>query len=159
MMQQTYVDIMIQSLKKKIQVLDKIMEQNIIQKNQLEDIRTEVEAFDKTVEEKSKLIEQLEQLDSGFDKLYDRVREELRVSKHLYVDKIKLMQEYIRMITDKSMEIQTQEARNRELMTQKFATVRQKAKNIRTNTKAASNYYKNMMQLNYVAPQFLDNKK
>lgn len=158
-MQQTYVDIMIQSLKKKIQVLDKIMEQNIIQKNQLEDIRTEVEAFDKTVEEKSKLIEQLEQLDSGFDKLYDRVREELRVSKHLYVDKIKLMQEYIRMITDKSMEIQTQEARNRELMTQKFATVRQKAKNIRTNTKAASNYYKNMMQLNYVAPQFLDNKK
>ena len=158
-MQQTYMDIMIQSLKKKIQVLDNIMEQNIIQKNQLEDANTEVEVFDQTMEKKAELIEQLEQLDSGFDKLYDRVKEELKVSKHLYTDKIKQMQECIRQITDKNIEIQAQEARNKELMTQKFALVRQKAKSIRTNTKAATTYYKNMMQLNYISPQFLDNKK
>uniref|UniRef100_UPI0040574099 flagellar protein FliT n=1 Tax=Agathobacter sp. TaxID=2021311 RepID=UPI0040574099 len=158
-MQQTYVDIMIQSLRKKVQVLDRIMEQNAIQKEKLEDNHATADEFDKTVEKKAALIEQLEQLDTGFDKLYDRVKDELRVNRHLYTDKIRKMQEYIRMITDKSMEIQTQEARNRELMTQKFAVVRQKAKNLRTNNKAATKYYKNMMQLNYVAPQFLDNKK
>ena len=158
-MQQTYIDIMIQSLKKKIQVLDEIMEQNTIQKMQLEDEKTEVEAFDKTMETKAALIEQLEQLDSGFEKLYDRVKEELKTERHLYTDKIKQMQECIRLITDKSIEIQAQEARNKEMMTQKFAIVRQKAKNLRKNTKAATTYYKNMMQLNYVAPQFLDNKK
>ena len=158
-MQQTYVDIMLQSLRKKIQVLDSIIEQNLIQKEKLENEQATADEFDQTVEKKAALIEQLEQLDTGFDKLYDRVRDELRINRHLYADKIRQMQEYIHVITDKSMEIQAQEARNRELMTQKFAMVRQKAKNLRTNNKAATKYYKNMMQLNYVAPQFLDNKK
>ena len=158
-MQQTYVDIMLQSLRKKIQVLDSIIEQNWIQKEKLENEQATADEFDQTVEKKAALIEQLEQLDTGFDKLYDRVRDELRINRHLYADKIRKMQEYIHVITDKSMEIQAQEARNRELMTQKFAMVRQKAKNLRTNNKAATKYYKNMMQLNYVAPQFLDNKK
>ena len=158
-MQQAYVDIMIQSLKKKVQILDRIIDLNKIQKSQLEDTKSSPDEFDKTVEEKAALIEQLEQLDSGFDKLYERVKTELRNHKTLYAGKIKIMQEYIRFITDKSIEIQAQEARNRELMTQKFASIRQKAKNMRTNTKAVNKYYKNMMQLNYVAPQFLDNKK
>lgn len=158
-MQQAYVDIMLQSLRKKIQILDKIIEQNIIQKEKLEDDRATADEFDETVEKKAVFIEQLEQLDSGFEKLYDRVKDELRINRPMYIQQIKSMQEYIRIITDKSMQIQAQEARNRELMTQKFAMVRQKAKNLRTNNKAASKYYKNMMQLNYVAPQFLDNKK
>jgi len=158
-MEQTYVDIMIQSLKKKIQVLDRIMELNQLQKEQLEDAKSKVEDFDRTVEEKAKLIEQLEQLDSGFDKLYDRVKEELKGNKDAYAAKIKTMQECIRELTDKNMEIQAQETRNKDLMTRKFAFVRDSAKTVRTNTKAASQYYQNMMQLNYVDPQFLDNKK
>ena len=158
-MEQTYIDIMIQSLNKKIQVLDKILELNQLQKEQLEDPKADVDDFDQTVEGKSKLIEQLEQLDSGFDKLYDRVKEELKGNKEAYADKIKTMQECIRQITDKNMEIQAQEMRNKDLMTRKFAFVRDSAKTVRTNTKAASQYYKNMMQLNYVDPQFLDNKK
>ena len=117
-MQQAYVEIMLQSLRKKVQVLNQIIDQNIIQKELLEDKNADADEFDKTVEKKSELIEQLEQLDSGFDKLYDRVKDELRINRPLYTDKIRKMQEYIRMITDKSMEIQAQEARNRELMTQ-----------------------------------------
>ncbi len=158
-MEQTYVDIMIQSLNKKIQVLDKIMELNYLQKEQLINAGTPVEEFDKTVEDKATLIEQLEQLDSGFDKLYERVRETLKEDKESYTEQIGLMQEAIRRITDKSMEIQTQEARNKELLTQKFAFIKDTAKSLRTNKKVVSQYYKNMQQLNYVDPQFLDNKK
>lgn len=158
-MEQTYVDIMIQSLNKKIQVLDKIMELNQLQKEQLENTTAPVEEFDKTVEDKAALLEQLEQLDSGFDKLYERVKAALNEDKESYADKIGLMQECIRRITEKSMEIQAQEARNKNLMVKKFAFVKDTAKNLRTNKKVAGQYYKNMMRLNCVDPQFYDNKK
>ena len=158
-MEQMYVDIMIQSLNKKIQVLDKIIELNQIQKEQLENINTPVEEFDETVEAKGKLIEQLEQLDSGFDKLYDRVKIALLENKEMYASKISNMQECIRKITDKSMEIQTQESRNKEAMQRKFVYIKENAKVVRKNGTVAKQYYKNMMQLNYVEPQFLDNKK
>ena len=158
-MEQTYVDIMIQSLKKKIKVLEEIKRVNVVQKELLENDRADVDDFDVTVEAKSKLIEQMEQLDSGFDKLFERVREELQANKPAYTNQIKEMQTCIRKITDLSMEIQSQEAKNKDLMTQKFVSVRQKAKVVRTNSKAASQYYKNIMQLNVVDPQFMDNKK
>lgn len=158
-MQETYVDIMIQSLNKKIQVLDRIIELNLIQKETLEDPKAEIEEFDKTVDEKSQLIEQMQQLDSGFEKLFSRVQEELQTNRETYVEQIGIMQSCIRRITDKSMEIQAQEARNHDLMVRKFAYVRDTAKSVRTNSKAASQYYKNMMKLNFVDPQFMDNKK
>ena len=155
-MEQTYVDIMIQSLKKKIKVLEEIRKVNILQQQLLEDDRADADDFDQTVTDKSVLIEQMEQLDSGFDKLFDRVKEELQSNREMYGEQIKVMQRCIRTITDLSMEIQAQEARNKDLMTQKFVSVRQKAKVVRTNSKAASQYYKNMMQLNVVDPQFMD---
>lgn len=158
-MEQNYVDIMIQSLRKKIKVLEEIRNVNVTQQELLEDDKAHVEDFDKTVEDKSVLLEQLQQLDSGFDKLFERVRDELNNNREVYRDKIKIMQKLIRKITDLSMELQTQEARNKDLMTQKFVSVRQKAKVVRTNSKAASQYYKNMMQLNVVDPQFMDQQK
>lgn len=158
-MEQTYIDIMIQSLNKKLKVLDEIMELNALQKYQLENENVPVEEFDNTVEKKSKCIQQLELLDSGFDKLYSRVATELKEHKADYADKIRTMQSCIRLITDKSMAIQAQEARNKDLMIHKFAFVRESARNVRKSSKVATRYYKNMMQLNYVDPQFMDNKK
>ena len=158
-MEQTYVDIMIQSLNKKIKVLEEVKRVNVVQRELLENDRADVDDFDVTVEAKSKLIEQMEQLDSGFDKLFERVREELQANKPAYTKQIKTMQTCIRQITDLSMEIQSQEAKNKDLMTQKFVSVRQKAKVVRTNSKAASQYYKNMMQMNVVDPQFMDRQK
>lgn len=158
-MKQTYIDIMIQSLDRKVQVLDQIIEVNIRQENILEDKGASVEEFDKTVEEKAELIEQMQQLDSGFEKLYARVEEELKAHKEDYVEEIRTMQSRIRLITDKSMEIQAQEARNKDLFVRKMTYVKDTAKGLRTNSKIATQYYKNMMKLNYVDPQFMDNKK
>ena len=158
-MEQTYVDIMIQSLEKKISVLEEIKKQNELQKQLLEDDKAEAEEFDATVEKKAALIEQMTQLDSGFDKLFERVKEAMDTDRESYADKIKMMQSLIRRITDLSMELQAQEARNKDLMTRKFVFIRETAKAVRTNTKAASQYYQNMMQLNVIDPQFMDNKK
>lgn len=153
------MDIMIQSLEKKIQVLDAIIVYDDIQKEQLENPDLTTEEFDDVVEKKSELIEQLDQLDSGFQKLYDRVKEELQGNKEKYADKIGRMQELIRSITDRSVKIQAQEATNKDLMMRKFAGVRERSKKARVNYKAASQYYKNMMQSNVVDPQFLDQNK
>jgi hypothetical protein len=91
--------------------------------------------------------------------LFERVKSEFDVNKDTYKDKVRTMQNSIRKITDLSMEIQAQEARNRDLMVRKFTIVREKAREVRTNSKVASQYYKNMMQLNVLDPQFMDNKK
>ncbi len=158
-MPETYIDIMLQSLQKKEQVLDAIIRLDDLQKEQLENPESPVEDFDKTVEDKAALIEQMEHLDSGFEKLYARVKEELSENKERYQAQIRSLQEAIRSITDKSVQIQAQEARNKELMTQKFSRIKRQAREIRANSRATAQYYKNMMQLNVIDPQFMDNKK
>lgn len=158
-MQNTYVDIMIQSLRKKIKVLEEIKKLNEMQKELLENDKSDADAFDKSVEDKSVKIEQLMQLDDGFDQLFERVKSELDANREAYADRIQTMQALIRQITDLSMELQAQESRNKDLMTRKFVSIRERAKVVRTNTRAASQYYQNMMQLGVVEPQFMDNKK
>lgn len=157
-MSEQYVDIMLQSLKKKEQVLKEIIDQNQRQREILEDINGSAEDFDATVEAKTKLIEQLEQLDSGFQKLFDRMKEELEGNREAYADQIREMKQYIRSVTDKSIEIQTQEARNKDLMTSKFASVKKQVKTMRKSSAAVNEYYKTMSKLNYVDPQFMDGK-
>ena len=101
----------------------------------MEDPLASADDFDQTVEDKAALIQQLDQLDSGFDKLYSRVKEELQGNKEAFSEQIAKMQELIRSITDRSVKIQSQEARNKNLMTQKFAKVKKQVKEVRTNTK------------------------
>ena len=157
-MTDNYIDIMLQSLKKKEQVLKAIIDENLKQREILEDVNGEADAFDATVEAKAKLIEQLEQLDSGFEKLFARMKEELEGNQDKYAEQIRQMKEYIKKITDKSIEIQAQEARNKDLMTSKFAAIKKQVKTMRKSSAAASEYYKTMAKLNYVDPQFMDGK-
>lgn len=158
-MSETYLAIMLQSLKKKEQVLDEIIRLNDLQKKQLTDQATPVDDFDKTVEDKSACIDQLNQLDSGFEKLYAGVEDELRGNKEQYADTIKALQKCIRSVTDKSIMIQAQEARNKDLMMQKFTTVRKHAKDVRANSKAITGYYKTMTHSGYMDSRYMDGKK
>lgn len=158
-MAENYLMIMIQSLKKKIQVLDCIIDANDRQKAGLEDANLDPDDFDKIVEEKSKYIEHLDLLDQGFDKLFERVKEEVNQNRAAYEAEIKEMQTLITAVTEKSNKAQVQEARNKELMTQKFAKVRKQARDVRASQQAVNQYYQNMKKLNYIDPQFMDNKQ
>lgn len=158
-MSETYLAIMLQSLKKKEQVLDEIIRLNDLQKKQLTDQATPVDDFDKTVEDKSACIDQLDQLDSGFEKLYAQVQEELQANKEQYADTIRELQKRIRSVTDKSIMIQAQDARNKDLMMQKFTTVRKHAKDVRVNSKAITGYYKTMTHSGYMDSRYMDGKK
>ena len=154
-----YIPIMIQSLKKKNQVLDVIISLNQQQRDELEDPGLDPDDFDLTVEKKAKQIEELEALDVGFQELFERVREELTGNREAYCEEIAQMQELIRSLTEKSADIQTQEQRNKELMTGKFAAVRKQVKEVRKSQRIVNQYYKNMMKTAYIEPQFTDKKK
>lgn len=154
-----YIAIMIQSLKKKEQILDSIIKINQRQREELENPSLDPDDFDKTFTEKAELIDNLENLDDGFQELFERVRDELNLNKEKYRDEIALMQDYIRRLTEKSADIQVQEARNKDLMQRKFASVRKQVKEVRKSQKVVNQYYKNMMKSGYVEPQFTDKKK
>ena len=83
-MPDTYIAIMLQSLKKKEQVLDEIIRLDDRQKDTLTDPECPFDVFDETVEAKSACIDQLNQLDSGFEKLYAQVAEELDQNREDY---------------------------------------------------------------------------
>lgn len=158
-MNNLYINILIESLEKKIRILDEIILADQEQREGLEDPNLDPDDFDRTVEKKSACIEQLEQLDNGFEELFSRVKEELNENREAYKEQIHTMQDLIRKITDKSLMIQKQEAQNKELMQQKFAAVRSQAREVRKSQKIVNQYYKNMMKANYNDPQFMDNKK
>lgn len=154
-----YVNILLQDLRKKKQVLDKMIQANEKQRDALEDPNLDPDDFDVIVGEKGRLIEQLEQLDDGFAQIYERVREPLQNEKEQYTDEIREMQQLIRQLTEKSADIEAQEKRNKALMTQKFTSVRKQVREVRSSQKVVNQYYQNMMKSKFINPQFLDDKK
>lgn len=154
-----YIPIMVQSLKKKNRILDAIIQINQRQRDELENPALDPDDFDKTFAEKAELIEELDTLDAGFQELFERVRDELNENREAYREEIAEMQKYIRSLTDKSADIQVQEARNKELMQQKFKAVRKQVKEVRKSQKVVNQYYKSMMKSSYMEPQFTDKKK
>ena len=145
-MPDNYIAIRIQSLQKKEQVLDKIIHLNDVQKITLTEQERTADEFDETVEAKSACIEQLNQLDSGFEKLYAEVEAEIKDNREKYSAEIKKMQECIRSVTDKSVKIQAQEARNKELLKEKIANVHKQATEVRKNSRAITGYYNSMKE-------------
>lgn len=158
-MDKLYLTILMESLQKKIRILDQIIMADQEQREALEDPNLDPDDFDRIVEKKADDIEQLEQLDAGFEEVFARVKEELDGNREQYKEQIHIMQDLIRKITDKSLLIQKQEAQNKELMEKKFTAVRSQAREVRKSQKIVNQYYKNMMKNNYNDPQFLDNKK
>ena len=148
-----------ESLQKKIRILDQIILADQEQREALEDPNLDPDDFDRIVEKKAEFIDQLEQLDAGFEEVFARVKEELDGNREQYKEQIHIMQDLIRKITDKSLLIQKQEAQNKELMEKKFTAVRSQAREVRKSQKIVNQYYKNMMKNSYNDPQFLDNKK
>lgn len=139
-MTNTYVTALVESLEKKNRVLDEIILKNKEQKELLSEDPFSFEKFDKNTEEKGVLIYRLNQLDEGFESLYEKVKAELDMYKDSYADKIRRMQELIREITDKSTSIQAEEARNKAALEQVFKSERDRLKSGRSGVKALKSY-------------------
>lgn len=159
MQDKEYIAVLCQSLEKKNRILDLIIEKNKEQRIIFTDEMQPPERLEENLSEKGELIEQLNQLDDGFEQVYNRVKDILGREKETYQDEIRKMQGLIREITDKSATVQAQEQRNHELAVKKFSSVKKEIRRARTSNQAASQYYKSMAKLNVVDSQFLDKKK
>lgn len=158
-MDQSSAQILLQSLEKKNHVLDLMIMQNGVQEEILKQEEFDMEAFDAAIDKQSSYVEQLEKLDRGFETVYDKVREELIANKDLYRDEIKRMKEQIQQITDKIVTLNAGNMRNKMLAENQFKKKRVAIGTGASKSRVARNYYKNMNNLNYVSPQFYDNKK
>lgn len=142
-----YLQIMIDSLKKKEKLLDELLERNkaqyeLIKDKQYEDV--DWTAFNLRVTEKDIAIDKIVEIDDGFDETYKLVKDEVISNRDKYRDRLKILQELIGRLTDKGIAIQTGEERNRQIIDNIFSKTRQEIKKQRTGIKAASNYYKTM---------------
>lgn len=158
-MNREYVEIMIQSMEKKAAVLNQLIELNKQQKLFLQDPNLSPEDFEKNMDRKGALIDELNQLDEGFEELFHRVRDELNADKKAYAPQIARMQDLIREIMEKTNMVQTQEIRNREQVENKFADIRRQVKGVRNSQKVVRQYYQNMTKQGSAEPKFMDNKK
>ena len=112
-MSDQYLTILQESLHKKIQILDEIQRICDYQGAILEKEPVDFEKFDQCVDDKDICIEQLNQLDEGFERLYEKVREKLQDHREEHAEWIRTTKELITCITEKSVAIQTREARNK----------------------------------------------
>lgn len=155
----TYLSVLQESLKKKITALKYIEEINNAQEEILKAEGFDMEAFDRTVDEKDSYINELNKLDEGFETLYEKIKAELLPNKAKYAVQIKQLQSLISEITDRSVTIQAQESRNKKMVEQKFARERQNLGRVRISSKAAYGYYQNMSKSGGVNSRFMDEKK
>ncbi|MDE5597098.1 MAG: flagellar protein FliT [Lachnospiraceae bacterium] len=158
-MEQNCAQILIQSLEKKQQVLDRIIEQNDTQERILKQDMFDMDAFEASIDEQNEMIKELDKLDRGFESFYERVREDIMNHKEKYHNEIAYMKELIQKTTDKVVAINAGSARNKTLAEKQFQAEKKKIQQSVSKTKVARNYYNSMNNLNQVAPQFYDSKK
>lgn len=155
----SYIEILKQSLTKKIELLDTIMALNVLQKDMLENPDLDPDELEENLNHKADLVEQLSKLDDGFSQIYDRVRADLTENRGTYSEDIAQMKRDITAIMDKSTAIQSQEKRNQVLMQQKFTSVKKQIKEVKKSRQAVNSYYRNMMKMGTPGSTFLDDKK
>ena len=158
-MTEGYLQILIESLEKKITVLDKVIELDRQQAEISAHQPMDMEAYDKTVDEKGELIDEINRLDEGFSSTFELIGDEVKNNPDKYREKVQTLQNLIREAVDKGVSIEVQEKRNRAALENVFRMKRNEIKQMKKSSSAATKYYKAMSRINDVDPQLMDRKK
>ena len=158
-MTENYLVILEESLRRKLQVLEDIQAYNQRQQEIFQADNVDLDQFDSYVDEKGVLIERLNSLDNGFERLYANVAQELSGNREKYGDQIKRLQGLVSKVTEAGVAVQAQEARNKKLIEEYFRRQREGIREGRKSSKAAFDYDKNMSKSSVVMPQIMDQKK
>lgn len=155
----SYLQILQDSLVKKLELLTKIEVKSLEQSEMLKNGDVNLEQVDINMDEKAKLIEETLALDEGFESIYEKIRSQLLDNKGMYKAEIKALQGMIEKVTEKSTSIQAIEARNKTQMDVYFANQKKGLQSKRNAMTVARDYYQSMNKVKHVSPQFLDQKK
>lgn len=153
-----YMDMLVECLEKKKRILDSLTALNKKQTELIQNEDFSLAEFDKCVDEKGILIDNILKLDSGFEGLYNKVGKHVSDNPSEYKVQLSKMQKLITEITEKSVSIQAEEERNKALIESRFNREKNRIKSGRSQSRVAMDYYNNMNKLNHVDSQFWDKK-
>ncbi len=156
---QIYINILKDVLSKKISVLDNLLQITMQQEACIALTPFDMNQFEELMAKKDLLIKQLNQLDSGFESTYEHIKEDLNRDKTVYKDKILQLQQLIGQITEKSIQLQASEKKNKNKLELYLANRKKEIKSFKISSKTASSYYKNMRNQYQEQSYFLDKKK
>lgn len=159
MQEKEYLELLIRSLKKKLLLLNKITVLNQEQRSILQDENADPDAFDINVRDKDRLIQQIVELDAGFNEVYAHIKELMEHDHRAYEKQLEEMRSLIRQIMANDAAVRADEQRNYKLAQQKFAAVKKQVREVRASQKVVNNYYRNMMKQSRYEPQYMDRKK
>lgn len=154
-----YLKILEESLSKKITILQALLEVCNRQSELAEAEGFDLDAFEVTMDQKEMLLQQLEELDEGFESVFEEIQTEVKTHKDAYKDSIQSLQQLIRKCTDLGVEIQATEERNKAKLMVKFADQQREIREVKTSSKVATTYYKSMSGKQSEDSYFMDQKK
>ncbi len=155
----TYINILIDSLQKKEAILDRLIRLTQEQERIISSEAPDLDELENSFSEKETCITQLNQLDEGFEKVYQHVKEAFEGDREQFKDQILKLQELIRSVTEKGTGLQALELKNRNRFQLFFAGRKKEIKNFKVSSRTANNYYKNAMNQQSGESFFLDKKK
>lgn len=155
----TYIHILESTLSKKNDLLDELITITVLQEEYVNTAPFDMDQFEQTLPKKEFLIEQLNQLDEGFEKVYDHVKGQLNNNKNQFEQEILHLQDLIRQVTEKSVKIQALELENKSKLESYFVIKKKEIKDFKKNRQMANSYYKNAANQHHGESFFLDKKK
>ncbi len=153
-----YLRVMQDVLVRKKKVLTDIYAATKEQEDALRTEEIDEKTFNAAIEKKSALIEQLNEMDDGFDKLYDRIASEIKEKGAEHADTVRRLQALIQELTDLGVSVSALEKKNKDTLDKKANEIRAGKKSFKVSRQTADKYYKSMNGLNAVTPVFLDEK-
>lgn len=156
----TYISVLHGSLRKKLDLIKKLLELTKEQNKILNQETIDIDNFDRLVSKKEVKINEMLEIDRGFQTVFNKISSVIKESPQQYRQQILEMQNFIRAITDIGVEIENLEQKNKEKFNKFLASKRSDIKNFKVSNKTAVSYYKNMSnQHREWQSYFIDSKK
>ena len=154
-----YLNSLIEGLKAKENMLDELTALTEKQQTIVSGEKIDWDAFDAIVDEKSDIIEKLNQNDEGFTAVFDRIKDDLKSQMGKYSSYIEQIKSGIANVTNKSTSLMALEQRTKTRVENAFKRQKKEYNNSKTSSRVATNYYNAMNRMNFVDPQLMDSKK
>jgi DNA repair exonuclease SbcCD ATPase subunit len=155
-----YIKILIDTLKKKKSILANLTELTKEQEKILAESNFSVDSFDAVMLKKEDLIQELNQIEDGFETIFKRVEPFINEKKDEFRQELVEAQTLITQLTDISISLQVLEAKNKEKLVQQLSGRRQEIRGFRNTSQAAGKYQNNMANQHQEGQSyFLDKKK
>ncbi len=156
---ETYLTVLEEALSKKDEILIQLIDITKNQESIIKEKEIDEMEFNRTLEEKDKLIQLIQTIDDGFERIYLLVKEELPKAQSRYIERIKRLQDLIKEVMDKGVELQVLEKHNKMKLEAFLRTKRSEIKDFKMNNKTVSNYYKSISKQYEQESYFFDKKK